>query len=148
MLEVSLPVYTSRNPQYLDCLFQESNKDTCLAPKLCLEAPILIPFIQPFALECLLLCTRSCSGCWAGMTGGGVFLVGPNFRICLFRTTEQLPWCSVGKESACSAGDTEMGVWSMGREHTLEEKMATHSSIFAWKSHGQRSLVGYSPWCQ
>lgn len=91
MLEVSLPVYTSRNPQYLDCLFQESNKDTCLAPKLCLEAPILIPFIQPFALECLLLCTRSCSGCWAGMTGGGVFLVGPNFRICLFGTTEQLP---------------------------------------------------------
>ena len=27
-----------------------------------------------------------------------------------------------------------------------EEEMATHSSILAWKSHGQRSLVGYSPW--
>ena len=24
--------------------------------------------------------------------------------------------------------------------------MATHSSILAWKSHGQRSLVHYSPW--
>ena len=24
--------------------------------------------------------------------------------------------------------------------------MATHSSILAWKSHGQRSLVGNSPW--
>ena len=24
--------------------------------------------------------------------------------------------------------------------------MATHSSILAWKFHGQRSLVGYSPW--
>ena len=24
--------------------------------------------------------------------------------------------------------------------------MATHSSILAGKSHGQRSLVGYSPW--
>ena len=24
--------------------------------------------------------------------------------------------------------------------------MATHSSILAWKSQGQRSLVGYSPW--
>ena len=24
--------------------------------------------------------------------------------------------------------------------------MATHSSILAWKSHGQRSLEGYSPW--
>ena len=24
--------------------------------------------------------------------------------------------------------------------------MATHSIILAWKSHGQRSLMGYSPW--
>ena len=24
--------------------------------------------------------------------------------------------------------------------------MATHSSTLAWKSHGQRSLVGCSPW--
>ena len=24
--------------------------------------------------------------------------------------------------------------------------MATHSSILVWESHGQRSLVGYSPW--
>ena len=24
--------------------------------------------------------------------------------------------------------------------------MATHSSILAWKSQGQRRLVGYSPW--
>ena len=24
--------------------------------------------------------------------------------------------------------------------------MATHSSILAWKIHGQRSLVGYSSW--
>ena len=29
----------------------------------------------------------------------------------------------------------------------LEEEMATHSSILAWKkSHGERSLVDYSPW--
>ena len=28
----------------------------------------------------------------------------------------------------------------------LEKEMATHSSILAWRSHGQRSLVGYSPW--
>ena len=27
-----------------------------------------------------------------------------------------------------------------------EQEMATHSSILAWKIHGQRSLVGYSPW--
>ena len=36
---------------------------------------------------------------------------------------------------------------SLGREDPLEEGMATHSSILAWKiPHGQRSLVGYSPW--
>ena len=27
----------------------------------------------------------------------------------------------------------EMQVWSLGREDPLEEKMATHSSILAWK---------------
>ena len=34
-----------------------------------------------------------------------------------------------------------------GWKDTLEKEKATHSSIFAWiKSHGQRSLVGYTPW--
>ena len=32
---------------------------------------------------------------------------------------------------------------SLGQEDPLEKEMATHSSILAWKSHGQRSLVGY-----
>ena len=32
---------------------------------------------------------------------------------------------------------------SLGQEDPLEEGMTTHSSILAWKSHGQRSLVGY-----
>ena len=38
--------------------------------------------------------------------------------------------------------------WSkfLGWEDPLEEGMAAHSSILAGKSHGQRSLVGYSPW--
>jgi len=31
-------------------------------------------------------------------------------------------------------------------EDPLEKEMARHSSILAWKVHGQRSLVGYSPW--
>ena len=39
-----------------------------------------------------------------------------------------------------------MRVQSLGREDPLEEEMATHSSILAWKSQEQRSLVGYSPW--
>ena len=39
-----------------------------------------------------------------------------------------------------------MQVQSLGQEDPLEEEMTTHSSILAWKIHGQRSLVGYSPW--
>ena len=35
---------------------------------------------------------------------------------------------------------------SLGWEDALEKGMATHSSILAWESQGQRSLVGYSPW--
>ena len=40
----------------------------------------------------------------------------------------------------------ETWVQSLGWEDLLEKGMATHSSILAWKSHGQRSLVGYRPW--
>ena len=40
----------------------------------------------------------------------------------------------------------ETWVQSLGWEDLLEKEMATHSSIFAWKIHRQRSLVGYSPW--
>ena len=39
----------------------------------------------------------------------------------------------------------ETWVWSPGLKDSLEEEMATHSSILAWKI-SQRSLVGYSPW--
>ena len=34
----------------------------------------------------------------------------------------------------------------MGQEDPLEEEMATHSSILAWRIHGQKSVAGYSPW--
>ena len=40
----------------------------------------------------------------------------------------------------------ETWIQSLGQEDPLEEEMATHSSILAEESHGQRSLVGYSPW--
>ena len=40
----------------------------------------------------------------------------------------------------------ETWVRSLGKEDPLEKEMATHSSILAWRIHGQRSLVGYSPW--
>ena len=57
----------------------------------------------------------------------------------------------------------ETWVQPLGQEDPLEKEMATHSSILAWniplkmewqptqvflpgEFHGQRSLVGYSPW--
>ena len=39
----------------------------------------------------------------------------------------------------------EMGIQSLGWEDPLEKGMTTHSSILAWRIHGQRSLAGYSP---
>ena len=35
---------------------------------------------------------------------------------------------------------------SMEWEDLLEEGMATHSSVLAWRIPWRRSLVGYSPW--
>ena len=40
----------------------------------------------------------------------------------------------------------ETRVQSLGWEDLLEKEMTTHSSILAWKLHGWRRLVGYSPW--
>ena len=40
----------------------------------------------------------------------------------------------------------ETQVRSLDQEDPLEEGMAAHSSILPGESHGQRSLVGYSPW--
>ena len=37
-------------------------------------------------------------------------------------------------------------VQSLGQEDPLEKEMAVHSSILAGESHGQKILVGYSPW--
>ena len=53
------------------------------------------------------------------------------------------PGGSDTRESACSAGDLGL-IPGLGR--SLEKKMTTHSSILAWRIHGQRSLKGYSPW--
>ena len=40
----------------------------------------------------------------------------------------------------------ETRVQSLGREDPLEKEVTTRSNILAWKSHGERSLAGYSPW--
>ena len=40
----------------------------------------------------------------------------------------------------------ETRVRSLGQEDPQGKGMATHSSILAWRNHGQRSLAGYGPW--
>ena len=37
------------------------------------------------------------------------------------------------KNPPANAGDTEMGVQSLGREDPLEKGMAAHSSILVWR---------------
>ena len=39
-----------------------------------------------------------------------------------------------------------MWVRSLQRKDPLDESTSTHSSVLAWRTHGQRSLVGYGPW--
>ena len=39
----------------------------------------------------------------------------------------------MGKESTCSAGEQETWVQSLGWADPLEEEMATHSGILAWR---------------
>ena len=46
------------------------------------------------------------------------------------------------KNPPAKAGDAD----SLGQEDPLEEEMAIHSSILAWKIPRTESLVGYSPW--
>ena len=64
---------------------------------------------------------------------------------------------SAGKGSACNVGDLglipglsmrETWVQSLGQEDPLEKEMAAqHTPVFLpGEFHGQRSLVGYSPW--
>jgi len=40
----------------------------------------------------------------------------------------------------------ETQVWSLGQEDTLEQEMQPTSVFLPGKSHGWRSLTGYSPW--
>ena len=58
----------------------------------------------------------------------------------------QYSWASLVAQLAKNlSAMRETWVQSLGWEDPLEEGMATHSSILAWRIHGQRSLLGYSP---
>ena len=58
-----------------------------------------------------------------------------------------LPSGAVVKTLPANAETQEIWVRSLGREDPLEKEMAQLTPVFLpGKSHGQRSLVGYSPW--
>ena len=54
------------------------------------------------------------------------------------------PGSSVGKDSACSAGD--LGPIPGSERSPGEEKWQPTPVFLPGESHGQRSLAGYSPW--
>ena len=55
-------------------------------------------------------------------------------------------WLS-GKESACdAAGDTGDLGWILGQEDPMEEGMATHSNILAWRIPQSEEPASYNPW--
>ena len=54
-----------------------------------------------------------------------------------------LPWWRSATKSTCNAGGL---VWSLGQEESWRRAWQPTSVFFPIKFHGQRSLVGYSPW--
>ena len=53
---------------------------------------------------------------------------------------------SEGKNPPAMQKMQETWVQFLGQEDPLEKGMGIRSSILAWRIHGLRSLVGYSPW--
>ena len=51
----------------------------------------------------------------------------------------------VAQTVKCLSTMQETWAQSLGLEDPLEKEMAIHSSTMPGKSHGQRSLVGFSP---
>ena len=78
------------------------------------------------------------------------FLLIKVFSIWVFFLTTLNPidsnkWASLVVQlikNLCAMQETR--VQFLGWEDPLEKEMATHSSILAWRIHGQRSLAGYS----
>ena len=69
----------------------------------------------------------------------------PSYFISFFALYMDFPHSSVGKESACNTGD--LGLIS-GSGRSPEEGNGYPTPVFLpGKSHGQRSLEGYHPWC-
>ena len=56
------------------------------------------------------------------------------------------PGGSAGKKLPAMRETQGMPVQFLGQEDHREEEIATHSVFLPGKSHGQRSLAGFSPW--
>ena len=69
---------------------------------------------------------------------------------CSFDRNHEHSWSSLVAQwlKICLPTQEMQEIWvlSPGGGYPLEEEMATHSSILAGKSHGQRSLAGSSLW--
>ena len=50
-----------------------------------------------------------------------------------YHVVRGFPGGTSGKESVCNAGDIRDQIQSLGQEDALEEEMATHANIFAWR---------------
>ena len=64
---------------------------------------------------------------------------------CLLKCSKGFPGASVVKNLPANEEDPG-SIAGLGRSPGEGNGNPLHSSIFAGKSHGQRSLVGYSPW--
>ena len=51
-----------------------------------------------------------------------------------------------GSDSKVSAYNADTQVWFLGREDPLEKEWQPTPVLLPGKSHGGKSLVGYSPW--
>ena len=69
--------------------------------------------------------------CWTEPSAlqPGIPILGTQYKV-------GLPWWLRDKESTCNAGRQETQVQSQDQEDPLEEGMATHSSILAWRIPG------------
>ena len=65
--------------------------------------------------------------------------------VCVCVQVREFPGGSVGKESACSAGDLGL-IPGSGRSPGERNGNSLQYSCMPRKSPGQRSLVGYNPW--
>ena len=70
------------------------------------------------------------------------------FPLCSFKLIpKHFPGFACGSSKRIGLQTQETWVPSLGREDPLEKEMADpHQCSLPGKSHGQRSLVGYSPW--